>query len=213
MKMQAAEFLIAPVTDEKEGVILALLREAGYLNGQGKSAEVGERISNVICLLEARDGQTPEQTEAASGMSDQDVVAGAERMARIYLKSRGYSFTGELVRNNRSPRGEQAWSVITRMLEEYNGTDLVSAVDEVDGGASSPDIAQADDGGTPAVSVHEWVTQEAGNWTVRRGDVMYSVFPCEDGLWQAWGFHFGGRRLGKPQSFERAKALCERHRW
>lgn len=69
----------------------------------------------------------PETTDA--GMSDAEVVQGAERMARVLLKAWGFAFSGECVRNSENPRAISAWSVVTAMLEEYNGTDLSSAVD------------------------------------------------------------------------------------
>jgi hypothetical protein len=66
------------------------------------------------------------------GMSDAEVVQGAERMALVLLKSCGFAFSGESVRNSKNPRAISAWNVVTSMLEEYNGTDLSSAVDSVD---------------------------------------------------------------------------------
>ncbi|WP_245176303.1 hypothetical protein [Cupriavidus sp. AcVe19-6a] len=81
----------------------------------------------------------------SDGMSDAEVVQGAERMARVLLKAWGFGFTGESVRNSKNPRAISAWSVVTSMLEEYNGTDLSSAVDSSE---------------TEGVDVHEAV--EAG---------------------------------------------------
>ncbi|ABO59700.1 hypothetical protein LA345_40825 (plasmid) [Burkholderia vietnamiensis] len=63
------------------------------------------------------------------GLSDQEVVDGAERMARVLLKAWGFKFSGESVRSSKNPRCSSAWSVVSAMLEEFNGTDLVSAVD------------------------------------------------------------------------------------
>ncbi|HJP69621.1 MAG TPA: hypothetical protein VJ846_12030 [Sphingomicrobium sp.] len=67
--------------------------------------------------------------EACAGMSDAEVVQGAERMALVLLKAWGFAFSGECVRNSRNPRAVSAWSVVSSMLEAYNGTDLSSAVD------------------------------------------------------------------------------------
>lgn len=79
-------------------------------------------------------------TKPYVGLSDQEVVDGAERMARVLLKSLGFEFLGESVRNSPNPRAISAWGVVTKMLEEYNGTDLDSAVDaiESDQSASTP---------------------------------------------------------------------------
>ncbi|WP_254215893.1 hypothetical protein [Burkholderia multivorans] len=85
------------------------------------------------------DGNLP---ECHVGMSDVEVVEGAERMARVLLKAWGFAFSGEAVRNSANPRAISAWSVVSTMLEEYNGTDLSSAVDSVDCGVqedSQPD--------------------------------------------------------------------------
>jgi hypothetical protein len=79
------------------------------------------------CL--ARDGSLP---EIHVGMSDLDVVEGAERMARVLLKAWGFAFSGAAVRHSANPRAISAWRVVSAMLEEYNGTDLSSAVDSVD---------------------------------------------------------------------------------
>ncbi|MBB4517205.1 hypothetical protein [Paraburkholderia fungorum] len=79
------------------------------------------------CL--ARDGSLP---EIHVGMSDLDVVEGAERMARVLLKAWGFAFSGAAVRYSANPRAISAWNVVSAMLEEYNGTDLSSAVDSVD---------------------------------------------------------------------------------
>lgn len=67
--------------------------------------------------------------EACVGMSDAEVVQGAERMAIVLLNAWGFVFSGESVRNSKNPRAVSAWSVVTSMLEAYNGTDLSSAVD------------------------------------------------------------------------------------
>lgn len=66
------------------------------------------------------------------GMSDAEVVQGAERMALVLLKSTGFAFSGENVRSSKNPRAISAWNVVASMLEEYNGTDLSSAVDSID---------------------------------------------------------------------------------
>lgn len=66
---------------------------------------------------------------AAIGLSDQEVVDGAERMARVLLEAWGFKFSGVSVRSSKNPRCSSAWSVVSAMLEEFNGTDLVSAVD------------------------------------------------------------------------------------
>ncbi|CAB3735634.1 hypothetical protein LMG22037_05985 [Paraburkholderia phenoliruptrix] len=79
------------------------------------------------CL--ARDAGLP---EIHVGMSDLEVVEGAERMARVLLKAWGFAFSGAAVRHSANPRATSAWSVVSVMLEEYNGTDLSSAVDSVD---------------------------------------------------------------------------------
>lgn len=55
-------------------------------------------------------------------------------MARALLKAWGFDFSGEAVRNSANPRAISAWNVVSTMLEEYNGTDLSSAVDSVDCG-------------------------------------------------------------------------------
>jgi hypothetical protein len=73
-----------------------------------------------------------------TGLSDQEVVDGAERMARVLLKAWGFDFSGETVRNSMNPRAAAAWSVVIKMLEEYNGTDLVSAVDAIESDVSAP---------------------------------------------------------------------------
>lgn len=65
-------------------------------------------------------------------MTDKEVVDGADRMARVLLQAWGYEFSGECVRHSGNPRAVAAWSAVSRMLEEYNGTDLPSAVDSVD---------------------------------------------------------------------------------
>lgn len=65
-------------------------------------------------------------------MTDKEVVDGAERMARVLLQAWGFEFSGEAVRKSANPRAVSAWSVVSSMLEEYNGTDLQSAVDSVD---------------------------------------------------------------------------------
>ncbi|WP_244254310.1 hypothetical protein [Burkholderia vietnamiensis] len=70
--------------------------------------------------------------EDSIGMTDVEVVEGAERMARVLLKAWGFEFSGEAVRKSGNPRAISAWSVVSAMLEEYNGTDLSSAVDSVD---------------------------------------------------------------------------------
>lgn len=76
-----------------------------------------------------RDGKLP---EIHVGMTDVEVVEGAERMARVLLKAWGFAFSGAAVRHSANPRAISAWSVVSTMLEEYNGTDLSSAVDSVD---------------------------------------------------------------------------------
>lgn len=72
--------------------------------------------------------------ECHVGMTDVEVVEGAERMARALLKAWGFDFSGEAVQNSANPRAISAWNVVSTMLEEYNGTDLSSAVDSVDCG-------------------------------------------------------------------------------
>lgn len=76
----------------------------------------------------------PAVTSAAAdgGMSDTEVVQGAERMALVLLKAWGFAFSGKSVRNSKNPRAISAWNVVTAMLEEYNGTDLFSAVDSIE---------------------------------------------------------------------------------
>ncbi|WP_244142329.1 hypothetical protein [Burkholderia vietnamiensis] len=82
--------------------------------------------------------------EDSIGMTDVEVVEGAERMARVLLKAWGFEFSGEAVRKSGNPRAISAWNVVSAMLEEYNGTDLSSAVDSVDCDVhevSQPDLA------------------------------------------------------------------------
>ncbi|WP_241019529.1 hypothetical protein [Burkholderia sp. Ac-20345] len=74
-------------------------------------------------------GSSPEDS---IGMTDLEVVEGAERMARVLLKAWGFEFSGEAVRKSGNPRAISAWNVVSAMLKEYNGTDLSSAVDSVD---------------------------------------------------------------------------------
>jgi hypothetical protein len=78
---------------------------------------------------QTRDVKLP---EIHVGMTDMAVVEGAERMARVLLKAWGFEFSGEAVRNSANPRAISAWNVVSTMLDEYNGTDLSSAVDSVD---------------------------------------------------------------------------------
>ncbi|MBB5546549.1 hypothetical protein [Paraburkholderia fungorum] len=70
------------------------------------------------------------------GLTDQEVVDGAERMARVLLQAWGFQFSGAAVRTSGNPRAISAWDVVTKMLEEYNGTDLVSAIAAIDSDAS-----------------------------------------------------------------------------
>ncbi|MDN7570141.1 hypothetical protein BLA13014_03402 [Burkholderia aenigmatica] len=84
------------------------------------------------------------------GITDLEVVEGAERMARVLLKAWGFEFSGEAVRKSENPRAISAWNVVSAMLEEYNGTDLSSAVDSVDCGVQ--EVSQPDSvtqGSTP----------------------------------------------------------------
>ncbi|KVP16885.1 hypothetical protein WJ84_01010 [Burkholderia ubonensis] len=65
-------------------------------------------------------------------MTDQEVVEGAERMARELLLASGYSTTEATIRKSQNPRAQKAWATVAAMLEAYNGTDLQSAVDSVE---------------------------------------------------------------------------------
>ncbi|CAB3754402.1 hypothetical protein [Paraburkholderia humisilvae] len=76
-----------------------------------------------------RDRKPPEVHVA---MTDVEVLEGAERMARVLLKAWGFEFSGDAVRNSENPRAISAWNVVSTMLEEYNGTDLSSAVESVE---------------------------------------------------------------------------------
>lgn len=73
-------------------------------------------------------------------MTDKEVVEGAERMARELLQAFGFDFSGKSVRHSENPRAVSAWDIVARMLEEYNGTDLRSAVDSVDEGEEPADV-------------------------------------------------------------------------
>ena len=55
--------------------------------------------------------------ECHVGMTDVEVVEGAERMARALLKAWGFDFSGEAVRNSANPRAISAWNVVSTMLE------------------------------------------------------------------------------------------------
>ncbi len=79
---------------------------------------------------------------ADDGMSDAEVVQGAERMALVLLKSMGFAFSGESVRSSKNPRAISTWNVVTSMLEEYNGTDLSSAVDSIEADVEEVQEAQ-----------------------------------------------------------------------
>lgn len=77
-------------------------------------------------------------TEAPAGLTDEQVVDGAERMARVLLRSLGFDFSGETVHDSVNPRAVSAWNVVSAMLEEYDGTDLSSAVASIE-----PDAEEA----------------------------------------------------------------------
>lgn len=109
---------LAPLEDASDALtefpITFVMNDAGKLEEQRKMQE--PRIS----------------PEDPIGMTDVDVVEGAERMARVLLKAWGFAFSGAAVRLSANPRAISAWNVVSAMLEEYNGTDLSSAVDSVD---------------------------------------------------------------------------------
>jgi hypothetical protein len=73
-------------------------------------------------------------------MTDNEVVEGAERMARELLRSNafGYETSEPSIRKSRNPRAVSAWRIVEKMLDAYNGTDLQSAVDSVDEDEDSP---------------------------------------------------------------------------
>lgn len=88
-------------------------------------------------------GKTATGREESVATTDRDVVEGAERMARILLQAMGFDFSGESVRASSNPRAVRAWNVVGALLEEYNGTDLSSAVDalEEEGRNLAPDCS------------------------------------------------------------------------
>ncbi|WP_321820885.1 MULTISPECIES: hypothetical protein [unclassified Burkholderia] len=134
----------------RDGEVLGLDRDGHVIEwnaGADMPVETGQSLvefglQNLREHELARVGVTREVWEAAMargglsertvGMTDKDVVDGAERMARVLLQSIGFEFTGEAVRNSSNPRAVSAWNIVSKMLEEYNGTDLASAVDSCD---------------------------------------------------------------------------------
>ncbi|VWC58996.1 MULTISPECIES: hypothetical protein [Burkholderia cepacia complex] len=101
---------------------------ASNVNDDDQSGPTTRIIEKASCRSETGIGR-----EETVGTTDQDVVEGAERMARILLQATGFNFSGESVRASSNPRAVSAWNVVRAMLEEYNGTDLSSAVDALEG--------------------------------------------------------------------------------
>ncbi|QUN45028.1 hypothetical protein KEH59_01980 (plasmid) [Burkholderia contaminans] len=92
-----------------------------------QSGPATRTIERALCR-----GKTATGHEESVGPTDRDIVEGAERMARILLQSMGFDFFGESVRASSNPRAVRAWNVVGALLEEYNGTDLSSAVDALE---------------------------------------------------------------------------------
>lgn len=65
-------------------------------------------------------------------MTDKEIVDGAERMAKTMLLSLGFQTDEPELRKSKNPRAQGVWAAVGAMLEAYNGTDLESAVDNVD---------------------------------------------------------------------------------
>jgi hypothetical protein len=65
-------------------------------------------------------------------MTDKQVVDAAERMARVVLSEFGFETSEPSIRKSTNPRATSAWRIVGKLLEEYNGTDLQSAVQSVD---------------------------------------------------------------------------------
>ncbi|MDK1000935.1 hypothetical protein ACO2TQ_39110 [Burkholderia sp. OKR4-1] len=103
-----------------------------------QSGPATRTIERALCR-----GKTATGHEESVGPTDRDIVEGAERMARILLQSMGFDFFGESVRASSNPRAVRAWNVVGALLEEYNGTDLSSAVDalEEEGCSRAPDCS------------------------------------------------------------------------
>ncbi|VVE17677.1 hypothetical protein [Pandoraea cepalis] len=100
------------------------------------------------------------------GLTDQEVVDGAERMARVLLTSLGFKFSGEFVRTSSNPSAITAWGAVTAMLEEYNGTDLISAVASIE----SDELASAPVE-SPVIAFERKVTE-----TLQAADGLKVVF-------------------------------------
>lgn len=73
-------------------------------------------------------------------ITDKEVVAGAERMARKLLGFEGFETSEPSIRGSSNPRAVKAWKTVEMLLEAYNGTDLQSAVDNVDDNDTEPVI-------------------------------------------------------------------------
>lgn len=100
------------------------------------------------------------------------------------------------------------------IVELSTGQDCVSGEEAVRRLESAQrEVASAADSVADAPDWYRWTEQTAGNWTIQRRGVLYTVMPVGDGLWQAWGFKLGGLRIATPQSLRDAKAACESHRW
>lgn len=100
----------------------------------------------------------------STGLTDEQVVAGAERMARLMLKSQGFAFSGKSVRDSINPRAVAAWQLVTAMLDAYNGTDLVSAVDSI-----APDDSIFDEPVDPQSPIAEFERKVAAALEAAKG--------------------------------------------
>ncbi|MDO5947127.1 hypothetical protein [Burkholderia cepacia] len=118
-------------TSDERRLGLDTLRYKATCDLAEKLVRIVRALSNNTCQVEQKVRDEKLQG-ILGGTSDVEVVEGAERMARALLKAWGFDFSGEAVRNSENPRAISAWKVVSTMLEEYNGTDLSSAVDSVD---------------------------------------------------------------------------------
>jgi hypothetical protein len=73
-------------------------------------------------------------------MTDKEVVEGAERMARELLSIEGFKTTELRIRASTNPRAVKAWKTVEMLLDAYNGTDLQSAIDNVDDDEVEPTL-------------------------------------------------------------------------